>query len=177
MADKSFKVKDGLIVPSLSTAGIVKTDSSGSISSASVLGISEGGTGQTSAGNALNALLPLQTGNENKYLQTNGVTTQWNAISFTGLPSTSVSSNITLSSNNKYFVNTSEARMLTLPASPSLGDEIYIFDASGTAETYNITVNRNSNLINGGANNLIVDLNGGAASLIYTGSTYGWKVG
>lgn len=80
MADKSFKVKDGLIVPSLSTAGIVKTDSSGAISSSAVLGISEGGTGQTTAGNALNALLPLQTGNTNYYLQTNGVSTQWNQV-------------------------------------------------------------------------------------------------
>lgn len=80
MADKSFKVKDGLIVPSLSTAGIVKTDSSGAISSSATLSISEGGTGQTTAGNALNALLPLQTGNDNKYLQTNGVTTQWNSL-------------------------------------------------------------------------------------------------
>lgn len=80
MADKSFKVKDGLIVPSLSTAGIVKTDSSGIISSSAVLGLSEGGTGQTTAANALNALLPLQTGNTNYYLQTNGVTPQWNQI-------------------------------------------------------------------------------------------------
>ena len=82
MADKSFKIKDGLVVPSLSTAGIVKTDSSGIISSSATLSISEGGTGQTTAANALNALLPLQTGNTNYYLQTNGVTPQWNAISF-----------------------------------------------------------------------------------------------
>lgn len=84
MADKSFKVKDGLIVPSLSTAGIVKTNSSGVITSSATLSISEGGTGQTTAANALNALLPLQTGNINKYLQTNGTTTQWNAITSIG---------------------------------------------------------------------------------------------
>ena len=80
MSDKSFKIKSGLIVPALSTAGIVKTDSSGVISSSATLSISEGGTGQTTAGNALNALLPLQTNNDNKYLQTNGVSTQWNQI-------------------------------------------------------------------------------------------------
>lgn len=80
MSDKSFKIKSGLIVPALSTAGIVKTDSSGVISSSATLAISEGGTGQTTAANALNALLPLQTGNTNYYLQTNGVTTQWNQV-------------------------------------------------------------------------------------------------
>lgn len=80
MSDKNFKVKSGLQVPSLATAGPVTTDSSGNVSSVSALPINQGGTGQTTAANALNAFLPLQTGNENKYLQTNGVTTQWNAI-------------------------------------------------------------------------------------------------
>jgi hypothetical protein len=80
MANKDFKLKNGLIVPSLTTAGIVTTDSSGNISSSATVAIANGGTGQTTAGNALNAFLPLQTGNINKYLQTNGTTTQWNAI-------------------------------------------------------------------------------------------------
>ena len=80
MSNKDFKVKNGLVVPSLSTAGIVTTDSSGNISAVAVVPVANGGTGQTTVGNALNALLPLQTGNENKYLQTNGTTTQWNAI-------------------------------------------------------------------------------------------------
>jgi hypothetical protein len=80
MSNKDFKLKNGLVVSSLSTAGIVKTDSSGVISSSATLAIAEGGTGQTTAGNALNALLPLQTSNDNKYLQTNGTTTQWNTV-------------------------------------------------------------------------------------------------
>lgn len=80
MTDKNFKVKSGLTVPSLSTAGVVKTDSSGVITSSATLGLSEGGTGQTTAANALNALLPLQTNKDNYYLQTNGVSPQWNQI-------------------------------------------------------------------------------------------------
>jgi hypothetical protein len=77
MSDKSFKVKNGLVVPSLSTAGVVRTDSSGVISSSATLGISEGGTGQTSAENARNALLPLQTGNEGYFLSTDQVNVSW----------------------------------------------------------------------------------------------------
>jgi hypothetical protein len=77
MSDKSFKVKNGLVVPSLSTAGVVRTDSSGVISSSATLGISEGGTGQTSAQNARNALLPLQTGNEGYFLSTDQVNVSW----------------------------------------------------------------------------------------------------
>jgi hypothetical protein len=31
-------------------------------------------------------------------------------------------------------------------------------------------------LINGNAGNLIIDVNGGWYTLLYTGATYGWKV-
>ena len=157
MANKDFKVKNGLDIQS-------------------PLAVSMGGTGQTSAENTLNALLPSQPGNSGKVLSTDGTNTTWATVS-ANLPSTSVSSNISLSSYNKYFVNTSSARTLTLPPSPSLGDEIYIFDASGTAATYNITIARNGNLINLNDGNLIINSNGAAVSLVYTGSTYGWKVG
>lgn len=93
------------------------------------------------------------------------------------LGSISVSSNITLSSSNRYFVNTSAARTLTLPASPEISDEIQIIDSLGTSSQYNITVARNGNKINGQTNNLIIDTNGGWYTLVYTGSDYGWKVG
>lgn len=93
------------------------------------------------------------------------------------LGSISVSSNITLSSSNRYFVNTSAVRTLTLPASPEISDEIQIIDSLGTSSQYNITVARNGNKINGQTNNLIIDTNGGWYTLVYTGSDYGWKVG
>ena len=67
MAVKDFKVKAGLQVPSLTTAGPVVTDASGNISSSSVISVSQGGTGQTTANNALNALLPIQNSNTINY--------------------------------------------------------------------------------------------------------------
>jgi len=39
--------------------------------------LTNGGTGQTTAGDALNALLPTQTGNSGKVLQTDGTNTSW----------------------------------------------------------------------------------------------------
>jgi len=98
------------------------------------------------------------------------------ALIATGPSSSSVSSNITLVANNKYFVNTSAARTLTMPASASIGDLIEIYDATGTAATYNITVASNSLKINGSVQNYIIDINGAAVVLTYTGSSYGWKV-
>lgn len=46
--------------------------------------IANGGTGQTSANAALNALLPSQTGNNGKVLSTDGTNTSWIAVSGTG---------------------------------------------------------------------------------------------
>jgi hypothetical protein len=89
----------------------------------------------------------------------------------------SISANTTLVAKKRYFVTSASALTLTLPASPALNDEIQIVDASGNASTYNITVARNANKINGGTGNLIIDNNGGWYTLLYTGATYGWKVG
>ena len=160
MANKDFKVKNSIVIPT-------------------PLALTEGGTGQTSATNALNALLPVQTSANGQYLTSDGTNTSWGTVTtgFVPMTSSTLNTSATLSSNNKYYVNTSAARTLTLPSSPTLGDEIYIYDASGTAAAYNITIARNSNLINGNAGNMILDVNGAAISLSYTGSTYGWKAG
>lgn len=78
MSNKDFKVKNGLQVPSLTTAGIVTTDSSGNISSSSVISISNGGTGQSTATNAINALLPVQNGSTVNYsIQSDGTNISW----------------------------------------------------------------------------------------------------
>ncbi len=211
MSDKSFKVKSGLQIPGITSASILSTDSSGNVSSGTTLPISNGGTGQTTAENALNALLPLQTDHANYFLQTNEVTPQWSKVFYqaiknngttvnprgylnivgatfsdssgsdtttltVGFANTAVSSNITLAAGTKYFVDTTSTRTLTLPASPSLGDEIYIYDASNSALTNNITVLPNGNKVQGSVQNLIIDSNAAVAYLAYTGSTYGWAV-
>lgn len=85
MSDKSFKVKTGLQIPGVTSANILSTDSSGNVSSTSVLEISAGGTGQTSADNALNALLPIQTNKSNYFLQSNAVSTNWAKVFYQAL--------------------------------------------------------------------------------------------
>ena len=48
------------------------------------IAIANGGTGQTTAANAINALLPTQTGNSGKYLTTNGTVASWGTVSGSG---------------------------------------------------------------------------------------------
>ena len=58
---------------------------------------------------------------------------------------------------NGYFCNTTSAAFsVTLPASPSLGDEVTLVDYAGTFDTNNLTVGRNSEKIQGTAADLTV---------------------
>lgn len=60
------------------------------------LPIANGGTGQTSAADAINALLPSQTGNSGKYLTTNGSAGSWSALPVEiGLACSDEASNLT----------------------------------------------------------------------------------
>ena len=88
-----------------------------------------------------------------------------------------ISANTTLVAGRRYFVDTTAARTLTLPASPTLGQEIVIFDATGSAGTNNITLARNGNKINSLTENAIIDVDKAAAVLIYTGTAIGWRLG
>ncbi len=80
----SAKIADGTIVDAdiSGTAAIAGSKISGNIAgnAANVTGtvaLANGGTGQTTANGALNALLPTQASNSGKVLQTNGVNATW----------------------------------------------------------------------------------------------------
>jgi hypothetical protein len=101
---------------------VVETDSGGLLTGASSLGISLGGTGQTTANAALNALLPSQTGNANKVLQTDGSNTSWatasgggGGLNFVGL-------------NTSFVLGTSD----DVGAENSTGNWATYADAAGT---------------------------------------------
>jgi hypothetical protein len=53
----------------------------GSITGITDLAVADGGTGASTAVGGLNNLLPSQTGNANKYLQTDGTNASWDAVS------------------------------------------------------------------------------------------------
>ena len=77
--------------------------------------------------------------------------------------------------NDQVIVDTSGGVVtLTLPASPSVGDEVTIIDCKGSFNTNNLTVNRNGSNINGAASNLTVSTNGTAFTLVYLNATRGW---
>ena len=76
--------------------------------------------------------------------------------------------------NRGYFVNTTSAAItVTLPSSPTAGDEVSIVDYAGTADTNNITIT-SSNNINGASDDVLIDYERGGVSMVYVDATQGW---
>ena len=73
------------------------------------------------------------------------------------------------------FANTtSNPITVTLPASPSTGDEVTIIDTRGTWNSNNLTVGRNGQPINTASSDLTLSTNGQSITLVYIDSTRGW---
>ena len=83
------------------------------------------------------------------------------------------SGELTLNSQN--IVNSSaKAIQLTLPFTPSQGDEIRVIDGNGTSATNNITLRRNGKNIMGTATDFVIDVDRAAIGLVYYDVGNGW---
>ena len=88
---------------------------------------------------------------------------------------TAKTAGFTAVAGNGYFVNTTSGGItVTLPATPSAGDLVGIKDYANTANTNNITIDRNGEPIQGTANNFTISVAGTSITLIYVDGTQGW---
>ena len=76
------------------------------------------------------------------------------------------------------FADTSAgAFTITLPSSPTQGDEVSFIDSEGTFDTNNLTVEPGSEKImaNTAGDEMVVDSNNAAFTLVYQDSDFGWR--
>jgi hypothetical protein len=140
----------------IQTAVGTKTDNaSAAITGGTIVGITDlavadGGTGASTAAGALNNLLPTQTGNANKYLQTDGTNATWDAVSLstadiTGtLPVANGGTGVTSSTGTGNVVLSNSPTLVT----PALGTPSALVgtNITGTASGLtagNVTTNAN----------------------------------
>jgi len=84
-------------------------------------------------------------------------------------------SNFTVANLQGVLANTSGGVFtVTLPASPSLGDQVIIADAGGAFGTNALITGRNGSTIEGTAADLSLDIDGVSVQFVYSGST--WEV-
>jgi len=137
----------------LTTSGGAIT-SSGTITLGGTLAVASGGTGQTTANAALNALLPNQTNNSGKYLTSDGTNTSWSAI-------TSVSN---LADSTTLGISNAAVSLTGFTSTSSGGAPMTVAAGSTSAG------NGNSLTLVGGA---AASINTGGAVVIRSGDTGG----
>jgi len=106
-------------------------------------------------------------------------TTWYDIFSLAGLGEawTTKTANYTMADGDNIFADTSAgAFTLTLPASPTIGMQVKIIDAEGTAGTNNITVGRNSQPIMGSAADMTISTNSSGIALVFYDGTFGWRL-
>lgn len=114
---------------------------------------------------------------DGKYLVSTTSGVEWTAAPSGGLSSWTVvtAGGTTMVNGGRYMLDsTGGAFTITLPASPSVGDEVTLLDAAANAATANITVGRNSSNIEGSAADFTIDSDRAHFSLVYYNGARGW---
>jgi hypothetical protein len=120
----------------IQTAVATKTDNAsanitgGSITGITDLAVADGGTGASTATAALNNLLPSQTSNANKYLQTDGTNASWDAVS---LSTADITGTLPVLNGGTGVTTATGTGNVVLSNSPTLVTPALGTPASGTA--------------------------------------------
>jgi hypothetical protein len=119
----------------ISTAISTKTDNSaaaitgGTITGITDLAVADGGTGASTAAGALNNLLPSQTSNANKYLQTDGTNASWDAVT---LSTSDITGTLAVANGGTGVTSSTGTGNVVLSNSPTLVTPALGTPASGT---------------------------------------------
>ena len=102
----------------------------GSITGITDLAVADGGTGASTAAGALNNLLPSQTSNANKYLQTDGTNASWDAVS---LSTSDITGTLPVANGGTGVTSSTGTGNVVLSNSPTLVTPVLGTPASGVA--------------------------------------------
>jgi hypothetical protein len=121
--------------------------------------------------------LPSTDGTVGQVLTTNGSGVLSFATPSSGIAwqSSVKTSGFTAVAGEGYFCNTtSSAFTVTLPASPTAGQQVALVDYAGTFDTNKITLGRNGNKIEGASSDKQLSTERKAVQLVYIDATQGW---
>jgi len=121
--------------------------------------------------------LPATDGTANQVLTTNGSGVLSFATPASGIAwqSSVKTSGFTATAGEGYFCNTTSAGFtVTLPASPTAGQQIAVVDYAGTFDTNALTISPNGNKLEGATASLMLSGEREGVLLVYIDSTQGW---
>ena len=113
--------------------------------------------------------------NRTKYVATDG--TNWYELKIEPAYIEKTTTYTAVAGDNIFADTSGGAFTITLPSSPTQGDEVSFIDSEGTFDTNNLTVEPGSEKImaNTAGDEMVVDSNNAAFTLVYQDSTYGWR--
>jgi len=106
-------LNSSVVTSSLTAVGTIATG----VWNGTTIAIANGGTGQTTAPNAINALLPSQTGNNGKFLTTDGSVASWGTVS-AGVTSITGTANQVIASASTGAVTLSTPQSIATSSTP-----------------------------------------------------------
>ena len=167
-ADLIWTAGTGLIINSQKELRLADSDDSAYIGMKSAATVSGSYTltwpAAVAGGNGY--LLKSTTGGVLTWEEADAGGTSWQAVK---------TANYTAVAGQGVFCNTTSGSFtLTLPSSPTIGDEVSFIDYAGTFDSNALTIGRNSEKINGATADLTVAVERAANTLVYTDGTQGW---
>jgi len=178
----SASVASGVTSFSAGSTGFTpSTATTGAITLSGTLAIGNGGTNSTATATAGGVSYGTGTayaftaaGTSGQVLTSNGSGAPTWATATGGISYTRVTANTTLTNNQGVIADTTGGTFtVTLPATPSSGNQVWIADG-GSWGTTNLTVGRNGSTIEGTAADLTLDISGVEVQMVYDGTT--WNV-
>jgi hypothetical protein len=92
-----------------------------------------------------------------------------------GVTNRTLTTSANINAGERIFANsTSAAFTLTLPTTPIEGDTVQIIDVAGMFSLNSVTVARNGEKIQNLEEDLVLNLDNTAITMIYSGATFGW---
>ena len=113
--------------------------------------------------------------NRTKYVATDG--TNWYELKIEPAYIEKTTTYTAVAGDNIFADTSGGAFTITLPSSPTQGDEVSFIDSEGTFDTNNLTIEPGSEKIMGNTagDEMVVDTNNAGFTLVYQDSSFGWR--
>ena len=113
--------------------------------------------------------------NRTKYVATDG--TNWYELKIEPAYIEKTTTYTAVAGDNIFADTSGAAFTITLPSSPTQGDEVSFIDSEGTFDTNNLTIEPGSEKIMGNTagDEMVVDTNNAGFTLVYQDSDFGWR--